>query len=342
MSAFVDRGNIHPYPGGLPPLQNLEDERQLMAPLTGNKPLVITEVGYHTDMSYPGPHRPASERAVAIYMPRIVLEAFRFGVERTYIYTLADLWSDAEAQKRNFPTWQNRFGLLRWNLEPKPAFIALRNLMRTLDADSAPVASGGGLRVGVEGAGPDVRKLLLRSADGTYALALWRDVSVWDRTAQVDLSPAPDRVDVAIDQPISVARRFDPVSSDAESARWTNPHRISIDLGGAPVVLRLTPKGVDPEGGGAGGGKDGEGPLRAGGRRRARCPAGTITGSSSKGKRGGDHAKKRKARAKRRRAHRRCCRTDRARKRARRHGRGRARARSATWKPHGCATRSRR
>lgn len=340
MSAFVDRGNIHPYPGGLPPLQNLEDERQLMAPVTGNKPLVATEVGYHTDLAHPGPHRPASEQAVGIYMPRIVLEAFRFGVERTYIYQLADLWSDADAQRYGYPASQNSFGLLRWNLEPKPAFIALRNLLRVVDGDSAPVASAGGLRIGLEGAGPDVRKLLLRSADGSYALALWRDVSVWDRTAQVNLAPAPDRVDVAIGEPIALARRFDPVSSDDESQRWTNPHRISIDLAGAPVVLRLTPEGVSP----GGGGKGGDGSLRAGERRRARCPSGAIAGSSSKHKRAKheQRGKRRKA-AKRRKAQRRCCRSGRVRKGARRHGRRRARARSATWKAHGgCASRRRR
>ena len=49
----------------------------------------------------------------------------------------------------------------------------------------------GGLRIALEGAGTDVRRLLLRSADGSYALALWRDVSVWDRTAQRDLRPRP-------------------------------------------------------------------------------------------------------------------------------------------------------
>jgi hypothetical protein len=110
-----------------------------------------------------------------------------------------------------------------------------------VDADSAPVSSPGGLRVGLEGAGGDVRQLLLRSAEGSYALVLWRSVSVWDRDAQRDLSPTPDRLDVVMGQPISLAQRFDPVASAVESRRWTDPRRITVDLAGEPVVLRLHP-----------------------------------------------------------------------------------------------------
>jgi hypothetical protein len=243
LSAHLDRGNIHPYPGGNPPLQNLADERQLMSSVAGSKPLVATEVGYHTDLAFTGPHRPASEQAVATYTPRIALEAFRFGLDRTYLYQFADYWNAADATRFGLPPSENSFGLLRWNLSPKPAFYALRNLLRAVDSESAPVAGPGGLRLAIEGAGPDVSQLLLRSADGSYALVLWRSVSVWDRTALRDLSPAPDRVDVALGEPISVARRFDPVTSDVETQRWANPTRISVDLAGTPVVVRLVPPG---------------------------------------------------------------------------------------------------
>ena len=68
-----------------------------------------------------------------------------------------------------------------------------------------------------------MRQLLLRSADGSYALVLWRDVSVWDRGAPRDLSPAPDRVDVALGERIALARRFDPVASGREQQRWDDP-----------------------------------------------------------------------------------------------------------------------
>jgi len=241
LTGYVDRGNLHPYPGGQPPLRNLADEALMMSQVSGKKPLVITEVGYHTDMAFTGPHRPASERAVGVYTPRIALEAFRYGIERTYLYQLADIWSPAEAAGRSFPASENSFGLLRSDLTPKPSFLALRNLLQAVDGGSAPVGAPGGLRIGLEGAGGDVRRLLLRSADGSYALVLWRDVSVWDRDTQRDISPTPDRLDVVMGQPISLARRFDPVGSAAERARWTDPRRVTVDLAGEPIVLRLQP-----------------------------------------------------------------------------------------------------
>jgi len=245
ISAYLDRGNIHPYPAGIMPMTFLDAEKQMALLVSGTKPLVATETGYHNDLDYLGAHRGASEQAAAMYTPRSVLEAYRQGVERTYIYQLIDAFSPQQEIERNTPGGQNAFGLLNWDFSRKPAFIALRNLLRVVDGDSAPVASAGGLRVGVEGAGPDVRQLLLRSADGSYSLVLWRQVSVWDRAALKDLDPGSDSVEVVLGERIATAQRFDPVASDAETARWSDPRRIPLSLAGSPVVLRLTPPGLE-------------------------------------------------------------------------------------------------
>ena len=117
---------------------------------------------------------------------------------------------------------ENRFGLLRWDLTPKPSFHALRRLLSTVEAASEPVPSPGGLRFGLEDAGSDVRHILLRSGDDSYSLVLWRGVSVWDQFARTDLTPAPDLLEVVLGQPASLAQRFDPVSSGRERRRWAS------------------------------------------------------------------------------------------------------------------------
>ena len=249
LSSILDRGNMHPYPGGGTPLHNLAVERGRAAPTSGSKPIVATEVGYHSDLATTSGHYPTSERAIGIYTPRLALEGFRGGVERTYIYELADAWSETERQARGVSLLENSFGLLRADLSPKPAFLALRNLLRAAGAGSAPVPSPGALRLGLNSAPPDLRQLLLRSADGTFALVLWREVSVWDRLARRDLFPAADQLDVVLGEPLALAQRFDPVESAAERGRWTDPKRIPVDLAGAPVVLRLTPPMAQPPGG---------------------------------------------------------------------------------------------
>jgi hypothetical protein len=235
LSAFMNRGNIHPYPGGGTPLHNIDDERRRANVTSGGKQIVATEAGYHSDLGTTNGHYGTSERAIGIYTPRLALEGFRYGFDRTYIYQFADTWSG--------PGFENAFGLLRADLSPKPAFLALRNLLRVVNGASAPVKRPGGLRLRLEGAPRDLRRLLLRSANGTYALVLWRDVSVWDRVARQDLYPTANRLRVVLGQPIALARRFDPVVSRRERRRWTDPARIPVAVGGSPVVLRLTPAG---------------------------------------------------------------------------------------------------
>jgi hypothetical protein len=241
LSAHLDQGNIHPYPAGVPPMSDLPMEFGLAAHVSGNKPLIATETGYHDDTDFTGIHRGASERAIANYTPRSVLEAFRQGIDRTFLFQLADAWSPAQVEKWNLSEQSNSFGLLRSDQTPKPAFYALRNLMLAVDADSAPVAQPGGLRLDLVNEPPDLRKLLLRSADGSYALVLWRTVSVWDRAARRDLEPAVHGMGVTFGQPIALARQFNPVDSHLERGRWTNPTSLLVGVGGAPVVLKLYP-----------------------------------------------------------------------------------------------------
>ncbi len=184
---------------------------------------MATEIGYHSDLTTTSGHHPTSERAIGYYTPRSALEGFRNGVERSYIYQLLDPWSPAEADARGFSKMENSFGLLRWDLSRKPGFLGLRNLMDAVNGDSAPVPTPGALRYGLEGAGPDVRQLLLRSSDGDFSLVVWREVSVWDRFARRDLDPGPDSLDVVLGERVALARRFDPVESEAERQRWTEP-----------------------------------------------------------------------------------------------------------------------
>ena len=56
---------------------------------------------------------PVSERAAGIYVPRLLLENFREGIARTYIYELVDMSRDPDREK-GFAG----FGLLRSNSSP--------------------------------------------------------------------------------------------------------------------------------------------------------------------------------------------------------------------------------
>ena len=114
------------------------------------------------------PHRPGAHRRaptappsgrVATYMPRTGLEGFVGGIERTYIYQLVDPWSPAEAKRRGSRRRRTRSACCAPTCRRKPAFLRAAQPARA-PSTATPRRSPnpGGLRLALEGAGPDVRQ----------------------------------------------------------------------------------------------------------------------------------------------------------------------------------------
>ncbi|MDP9187986.1 MAG: hypothetical protein M3O25_01910, partial [Actinomycetota bacterium] len=79
--------------------------------------------------------------------------------------------------------------LLRNDLSPKPAFMAIKTLIAAVRASPGPGAAGrlsSKLRVLGDG---EVERLDLERPDGSRVIALWRSVSVWDVNARTPLDP---------------------------------------------------------------------------------------------------------------------------------------------------------
>ncbi len=184
-----DVDNLHPYPGGREPSAGLLDEELAIPRRFGSeRPVQATETGYHNATRDTGDHAPVSDAAAATYVPRLVLSNFAAGIERSFLYELADLRPDPQRTHRDA-----NFGLLRADLTPKPAFSALRNLLRVV-RDAAD-AKGSPPEVRVE-APRDVRSVLLEHAGGRAVLALWREEPVWDLESRRNEKVAPVRASV--------------------------------------------------------------------------------------------------------------------------------------------------
>lgn len=248
ISAHLDHGNIHPYPGGDPP-DKLGAQIKSGELNAGTKPIFATETGYHTALGWHGEHPPATEAAMATYMPRLFMEYFRWGIVRTFSYELLDEWPDPLLAER-----ESNFGLLRHDLSPKPAFDALRNTIQILADPGAPFApaeldytlgEAGILFPGPESTG--LHKVLLQKRDGSFYLALWRTSSVWDPIARQTLSAPAAPVEVRVSPGLRSAAQYLPNSSSEPVWSERNPAQpLTVEVGPEVMILRLVPGLPEP------------------------------------------------------------------------------------------------
>lgn len=190
LSAWCDVGNTHCYPNaGEKPSQRFDAcITGLLSNSGATKPFRFTEVGYNTAPSSTGQPFASSETSQGLNAPKVILELFRRGCQRSYLYEMLDEGTDGTDAEDNF-------GLLRFDGSRKPAFTALQAFLSAL-ADPGPSITPPGVRMTVTGLPADGRSLLAQKRDGSAVLFLWRDVPVYDVASR---SPATvDPVNVTV------------------------------------------------------------------------------------------------------------------------------------------------
>jgi hypothetical protein len=151
----IDAVSVHPY-REQPPETAGDDYGRLRAliaryapPARRSMPIVSSEWGYSTAVGA------VSEARQADYLSRQWLANLAAGVNLSIFYDWRDDGDDAKDR-------EHRFGTVRRNLEPKPAFLAARTLIRSLQ--------GYTLRHRLQGSSPSHWKLLFQKADDPGAL----------------------------------------------------------------------------------------------------------------------------------------------------------------------------
>jgi hypothetical protein len=229
-SESMDLGNAHPYTGCRSPSpSHLQYNADKYVPVSGGKPWWATEVGFHTAINYDpdsGAQPACDERTAAVYTLRTVLEHFVFGVKRTYLYELIDLWPDPGKTEA-----ESNFGLLRNDFSPKPAFTALKNMLEIVGTGAPSRLEP--LRFSASGR---CRYLLIQKADGSYVAFLWRLDSVWDRDARQPISVAPEPVTITVPDARWV-RLIRPMESTEETPLTLHDHQVEVELAGDPIAL---------------------------------------------------------------------------------------------------------
>lgn len=234
LARYLDTANIHSYGGGFQVEDRFRDDIDDASKVAGAKArrVVQSETGYHGAFNDPfRDQRAVPQDVAAIYLQRTLLEGFRLGVERTYLYELLDEKPDPSLRQR-----EQHFGLLRNDFSPKRGYTAIRSLLAPLRA----AMPGEGPAVGVRlKRGRLLRMVRVQAKDETFVMA-WRKVSVWDQSRERRKTPqaAPVTLTVPPGSRVMVRRPDRP-------AGWTSVplrgRQAIVKVDGAPKLIRVTP-----------------------------------------------------------------------------------------------------
>jgi hypothetical protein len=232
LTPWSDVANAHMYAGGYKPGTELGNITKALRAVLPTPPLVTTEAGYHNAIHTTNGHRPTSEGAAGVYLPRLLLEHVREGQKRLYTYELIDEFVDpAKANP------EAHFGLLRRDWSPKPAYTAMKTLLGLLD-DPGPAFEPTPLPLAVEGWPTDGRYLVTQKRDGSYVLLLYRDQPVWDPVARKELTVAPADVTLRFESSFDVAVHR--VSEGPQPVSRTSGSAIQVPVDGGVTAITLT------------------------------------------------------------------------------------------------------
>lgn len=242
LTAHVDLGNSHPYMGGtrpeipeFPGQWSLQRHIDTMRAVSGAKPFLITETGYHTAMSQTDRQRPVGAEPGAAYVLRTLLEQYRLGAARTYLYELVDQYPDPDGTDQ-----EANFGLFRNDWSPKPAATAVRNLMAVL-GDRRRAPRGQALDVAVTGGDAALRTMAFARAGGGFALVLWRPEPLWDHAAKQPVAVPDVPMRVTFGKPFAGARVFRPARGATPVQATGATTAMDVAVGADPVVIDLRP-----------------------------------------------------------------------------------------------------
>jgi len=230
MDSSVDLGNAHPYNGtSNPEATNISTYLFYSLVAWPGRLLEESENGYSTIATSSG----VSEAVQAKWIPRLLLDNYRLGVQRTFLYEL----NDAE-EPGSTGDYFHHFGLVELTgtnpntFKTKASYAAVQNLI-TILSDKGAAFTPGFFSYELSGTTTDVHELALQKRNGTYYLALW--------VAATGASSTSNNVTVTFAEPVSTVTQYTPVSSTTGTGLTLTNNGVSLSVPDAPVILAVTP-----------------------------------------------------------------------------------------------------
>ena len=234
---FFDYVNLHNYFGGRNPgtpgwgdngYGSYGWNLNLVRVTWPGKPVITTETGYYNDLSDPSG---IPEDVSAKYLPRVLLEQWMHGIQRTFFYQLLDL-----GNKEKYS--DNSFGLVHSDFTPKAGYRAIQGLLQLL-SDPGPPFRLNPLNFELSGDLTNVHHLLLEKRDGTFYLALWVELPSYDVNAKTPLPVAVHKIVVQTKERMEMrVYQFDGDGHISNSPYETQQTR-SLDVDDRVSILQI-------------------------------------------------------------------------------------------------------
>jgi hypothetical protein len=246
LSAYADYGNSHNYFafGEIPSDRIKNDHLPLNLGITPGKPMMSSEGGYQMGEGdgYKGGwddglSAPFSEDVHGRYLLRYVLEQYRLGYKRSFIYELLDID-------------ESQWGLFRADGTPRPAAYGIRSMIKLLSEGSwdksakrwvVPSFTASTLDYTLSAMPSSVHSLLFQKSNGTFYLVLWNEVKNWDAAIGKAIYTEAVPLTLRINQPVNRVRTFLPLTHGAVATETFDSSTVQFSVPDHPVIVEIKP-----------------------------------------------------------------------------------------------------
>lgn len=237
LSGACNYSNLHNYPGGRNPgtagwsadgYGSIAYNLNLAHSIWPDKTAIATETGYYTLNQGQG----IPEVIEALYVPRLVLEQYRNGIVRSYLYELID-------ESATFEGSEGRFGLARADGSIKPAFRSIQKLNAIL-SDQGSAFTTRPLLYSLVTKDSTIHQLLMQKRDGTYYLALWRERQLYDVNTQTQVALGTSTVELTFANTPKLLETFQfENNGDVATASVSAVSHLALQVSDAVLLLRI-------------------------------------------------------------------------------------------------------
>jgi hypothetical protein len=237
LSDVSDYGNTHSYFGsGDPPGKSRFSNFAEGQTTAKGRAMIATEGGYHTAQAIKTGHLGVTPEVHGKYMTRFLLDQYRYGWKRTYVYELLDMKDDPGKADRG-----KNWGLFFADGTPKPAARGIANIIALLKDQGAP-AHPGTLDYALKGLPADADELLFQKRDGKFYLVIWSDTKNWDEWSARGITSADQPVTLSLASAANSVTLFRPLTDGTKPvSTLSKVSEIDFSLPDHPVIIEITP-----------------------------------------------------------------------------------------------------